>query len=63
MNNLRARHDGFLQFAICISFQRGEGRNGHVRSEWGLFAICSVLDLYNCSRLVSDVHHPGILQE
>ena len=28
-----------------------------------LVAICSVLDLYNCSRLVSGVQHPAILQE
>ena len=28
-----------------------------------LVAICSVLDLYNCSRLVSGVQHIAILQE
>ena len=28
-----------------------------------LVAICNVLDLYNCSRLVSGVQHIAILQE
>ena len=32
MKDLRA---GFLLLAFCTSFQRGEGRNGHVRSGWG----------------------------
>ena len=26
------------------------------------FAMCSVLDLYDCSRLVSGIQHPAILQ-
>ena len=28
-------HAGFLQLTFCTSFQRGEGRNGRVRSGWG----------------------------
>ena len=52
----------FLQLAFCTSFQRGEGRNGRVRTGWSqirfrlLFAVflnCTV----NCSRLVSAVQH------
>ena len=27
------------------------------------FAICRVLDLYNCCNLVSGVQHPAMLQE
>ena len=45
---------------------RSEGRNGRVRSGWAVkifVAICRVLDLHNCSRLVSGVQHPAILQE
>ena len=65
IKDLRARW--IFTLAFCTSFQRGEGCNGRVRSEWGqirwLVAICSVLDLYNCSRLVSGVQHPAILQE
>ena len=34
-----------------------------VGSDKILVAICSVLDLYNCSRLVSGVQHIAILQE
>ena len=34
-----------------------------LRSDKIFVAICSVLDLYNCSRLVSVVQHPAILQE
>ena len=26
------------------------------------FPICSILDLHNCSRLVSGVHHPAIME-
>ena len=33
MKDLRVRW--FLQLAFCTSFQRGEGRNGRVRSGWG----------------------------
>ena len=38
MNDLRARW--IFQLAFCISFQRGEGRNGRVRSAWGQIRIC-----------------------
>ena len=34
-----------------------------VGSDKILVAICSVLDLYNCPRLVSGVQHPASLQE
>ena len=34
-----------------------------MRSNKILVAICSVLELYNCSRLVSGVQHIAILQE
>ena len=27
-------HPAFLHLVLCTSFQRGEGRTGHVRSGW-----------------------------
>ena len=63
--DLRAR----WVFTVGILYLLPEGR----RLKWScekwmgsdkiLVAICSVLDLYNCSKLVTGVQHPAILQE
>ena len=65
MKDLRARWV-FTVGILCL-FPEG------IRSYWSCkkwvgsdkiwVAICSVLDLYNCSRLVSGVQHVAILQE
>ena len=65
MKDLKARCD----FTVGILYLLPEGRRSYwsckmwVGSDKILVAICSVLDLYNCSRLVSGVQHIAILQE
>ena len=65
MNDLMAR----WVFTVGILYLLPEGRRSYllfkkwVGSDKIFVAICGVLYLYNCSRLVSGVHHPAILQE
>ena len=65
MKDLRAR----WVFTVVILYLLPEGRRSlwsckkWVGSDEIVVAICCVLDLYNCSRLVSGVQLPAILQE
>ena len=61
MDDLRARF-GFYSW-LSVSPSRGEKCKKWVGSDNIFVAMCSVLDLYNCSRLVSGVDHPAIFQE
>ena len=63
MNDLRARR----VLIVGILYFLPEGRSLHwsckKRVGTDFFAICSVLDLYNCSRLVSGVHNTATLHK
>ena len=65
MNYLRAH----WILTVGLLYLLPEGRRTYwsckkwVGSDKIFFAICSVLDLYNCSRLVSGVQQPVILHE